>query len=49
MVNSSASANSTIKINDSCAHCSDPIYVEITGGKITRSDPETVWVQRGGG
>ena len=49
LVNSSGSADQTIKITDSCAHCSDPIYVEISAGKITKSDPESVWVQQGGG
>jgi len=39
----------TMKIEDSCAHCSEKIHVELEGGKITKLGPETVWVQRGGG
>ena len=49
LVNSNAYADKNIKIEDSCAHCSDAIYVEITAGKLSKLEPETVWVQQGGG
>lgn len=39
----------SFRLNDSCAHCSKPITVEVRDGKITHADPETVWVQQGGG
>ena len=49
LVNSKAYADKNIKIDDSCAHCSDRIFVEIVASKITHSDPADVWVQQGGG
>jgi len=39
----------TFTLEDSCAHGSQPIRVEIRGGEMTALDPETVWVQQGGG
>jgi hypothetical protein len=39
----------TFTLDDSCAHCSQPIRVAIRSGEITALDPETVWVQQGGG
>ena len=36
-------------LNDSCAHCSKAISLEVRGGEITAMDPETVWFQQGGG
>jgi hypothetical protein len=39
----------TVKIEDSCGHCDKPISLEIKDGSIIRVDPETVWIQRGGG
>jgi len=36
-------------LEDSCAHCSKPISMEVRGGEIAAMDPETVWVQQGGG
>ena len=42
-------AGQTIKIEDSCAHGSDLITVEILDGEIVQMDPPTVFVQRGGG
>ncbi len=39
----------TFTLEDSCAHGSEPIRVEVRNGEITALDPETVWVQQGGG
>ena len=49
LVNSDAYADKNIKIEDSCAHCSDRITVEIAAGKIIHVDPQDVWIQQGGG
>ena len=49
LVNSAAFADKNIRIDDSCAHCSDRITVEIAAGKVTQVDPDDVWVQQGGG
>ncbi len=49
LVNSDSYAGKDIRIDDSCAHCSDRIIVEIAAGKITSADPADVWVQHGGG
>ena len=49
LVNSDDFAGKQIKIEDSCAHCQLPITVEIKAGEITNMDPESVWVQQGGG
>ena len=49
LVNSDAYAGKNIKIEDSCAHCSDRISVEIAAGVVTQVDPDDVWVQQGGG
>ena len=49
LVNSSAYTGKIIKIDDSCAHCSDRISVEIAAGEVTQADPADVWVQKGGG
>ncbi len=38
-----------IKIDDSCAHCSKRISVVIDKAKITTLEPESVFIQRGGG
>jgi len=42
-------ADKKIRLDDSCAHCYLKINVEIDAGKIAALDPETVWVQQGGG
>jgi hypothetical protein len=39
----------TVKIEDSCAHGTDLINIEILNGEIVKMDPPTVFVQRGGG
>ncbi|MEE9161407.1 MAG: hypothetical protein V3U35_00415 [Candidatus Neomarinimicrobiota bacterium] len=49
LVNSDAYAGKDIRIDDSCAHCSDRITVEIAAGEIASVDPADVWVQHGGG
>lgn len=49
MVNSDKYKDSHFTLEDSCAHGYLPINVEIDATKITRLDPDTVWVQRGGG
>ncbi|MCH7859096.1 MAG: hypothetical protein IID14_05280 [Candidatus Marinimicrobia bacterium] len=49
MVNSAQYAGKTIKIEDSCAHGTDRISLEIMDGAITQQHPETVFIQRGGG
>ena len=36
-------------LEDSCAHCSKPISLEVKGGEITAMDPDSVWFQQGGG
>ena len=41
--------NLTFTLEDSCAHGSEKISVEIRNGEIAAVDPETVWVQQGGG
>jgi len=41
--------SSTFRLDDSCAHGSQPITIEITDGKVTHAEPESVWVQQGGG
>ena len=42
-------SGATIRMEDSCAHGTDLITLEITDGKITRLDPPTAYVQQGGG
>ena len=42
-------AGTTVKIEDSCAHGTEPIYIEVTDGEIVEMVPPTVFVQRGGG
>ena len=37
------------QLEDSCAHGSERITVEVRNGEIASVDPETVWVQQGGG
>ncbi|NKB89247.1 MAG: hypothetical protein GKS06_13600 [Acidobacteria bacterium] len=49
MVNSDDYKDSHFTIEDSCAHGYLPITVEIEAAEITRLNPDTVWVQRGGG
>ena len=49
LVNSNEYSNKKIEIDDSCAHCSAPISIVIASGQIEHLDPETVWVQQGGG
>ncbi len=49
LVNSKEYADRRITIEDSCAHCSDRIDVEIAKGALVSVRPETVWVQQGGG
>jgi len=39
----------TFLLDDSCAHCSQPIHLEVSGGELVRMEPDTAWVQRGGG
>ena len=39
----------TFRLEDSCAHCSKPITVEMHDGEFTTLDPDTVYVQQGGG
>jgi hypothetical protein len=36
-------------LEDSCAHCSKPISLDVKASEIAALDPETVWVQQGGG
>ncbi|MFQ5628450.1 MAG: hypothetical protein ACE5I1_06800 [bacterium] len=38
-----------VKIEDSCAHCHERIFVTLEKGRMTAMAPERVWVQRGGG
>jgi len=38
-----------VKIEDSCAHCSERISVVIDKAKMTKLEPESVFIQRGGG
>ncbi|MCH7573956.1 MAG: hypothetical protein IIA59_02415 [Candidatus Marinimicrobia bacterium] len=42
-------SGATIRLEDSCAHGTDLITLEISDGKITRLDPPTAYVQQGGG
>jgi len=49
LVNSDDYAGKKLRIDDSCAHCSDPIAIEVENGRLTRIDPPTTYVQRGGG
>ncbi|MFQ5738734.1 MAG: hypothetical protein ACE5JX_06940 [Acidobacteriota bacterium] len=37
------------RLDDSCAHCSKKIEVEIKNGEVTSLNPDTVYVQQGGG
>ena len=37
------------QLEDSCAHGSEPISIEVVNGEIKSLDPETVFVQKGGG
>ena len=38
-----------IHIEDSCSHCYLKINVDIDSGTIAALDPETTWIQQGGG
>jgi len=49
LVNSDKYKDKHFTIEDSCAHGYLPISVEIEATEITRLDPDTVWVQQGGG
>ncbi len=49
MVNSDDYKDKKFTITDSCAHCSDRITVEIDQAEITSVDPDSVFVQQGGG
>ncbi|MCH8327450.1 MAG: hypothetical protein IID15_02875 [Candidatus Marinimicrobia bacterium] len=42
-------SGATVRLEDSCAHGTDLITVEIADGKITNADPPTVMIQQGGG
>ena len=42
-------SSATIRLEDSCAHGTDLITLEITDGEITKLDPPTAMVQQGGG
>lgn len=49
LVNSDEYADKSFTIEDSCAHGYLPIDLEISAAEITALDPDSVWVQRGGG
>jgi len=49
LVNSDDFKDKKLRIDDSCAHCSDRITVEVEHGRIAQLEPDTVYVQRGGG
>ena len=49
LVNSDDYKDTHITIEDSCSHCYLPIEVEVDHADIAHLEPDTVWVQRGGG
>ncbi len=49
LVNSDDYADKEITIEDSCSHCYLPIEIEVERAEIARLNPDSVWVQRGGG
>ena len=49
MVNSDDYKDKHFTIEDSCAEGWLPITVEIDQAEITHLNPDTVWVQQGGG
>lgn len=38
-----------VTIEDSCAHCEKRIHLEIENGAIKTVEPDSVWIQQGGG
>ncbi|MCZ6508889.1 MAG: hypothetical protein O7A04_12700 [Acidobacteria bacterium] len=49
LVNSDEYKDKTFTIFDSCAHCSDRIEVKIDSAQIAYLNPDSVYVQQGGG
>lgn len=47
--NSEEYKGKTLTVDDSCAHCSRKIRMEIKDGKLLSQSPENVYVQQGGG
>ena len=47
--NSEEYKGKTLIVDDSCAHCSKKIRMEIKDGKLLSQTPENVYVQQGGG
>lgn len=41
--------NDTLKIQDSCMHCTQPIAMTIERGRVTRISPVSTIVFQGGG
>ncbi|MCH8992428.1 MAG: hypothetical protein IIA44_11865 [Acidobacteria bacterium] len=49
MVNSDDYTDAQTTIEDSCSHCYLPIEVDVDHVEVAHLDPDTVWVQQGGG